>query len=167
MNIVRLLHIEKENSNLFEFRTIRKFTPGFQIAFIALLYVATTIYAWFDVKQTGLMFGYPIHVSILFVPIYEELIFRGLILMGLSRLYSAKKAIIISSLLFGLWHLKNIFYLDTPHMIEQLIYTTFVFGPITAWLALKLRTLWPGVILHYLNNLLAPLSLVLIHALLR
>ncbi len=154
-----------ENANLFEFKTIWKFTPGFQIAVITILYLAMIAFAWFDVKQTGLMFGYPIRISILFVPIYEEILFRGLLIMVLLKHYSTKQTIIISSLLFGLWHVKNIFFIDTDYLAKQLIYTTFIFGPATAWLALKLKTIWPGVILHYLNNLLAPLSLGVIAAL--
>jgi membrane protease YdiL (CAAX protease family) len=34
-----------------------------------------------------------------------------------------------------------------------MLYTGLIFGPVTAILALKTRTIWPGVILHYLNNL--------------
>jgi membrane protease YdiL (CAAX protease family) len=34
-----------------------------------------------------------------------------------------------------------------------MLYTTLIFGPVTAVLALKTRTIWPGAILHYLNNL--------------
>ena len=38
-------------------------------------------------------------------PILEELIFRGIMLDGLLRIYSPTKAVIVSSLLFGLIHL--------------------------------------------------------------
>lgn len=164
---MQLLRFEKDQTNLFQFKTVWKLSPGFQIAAIAVLYLLITTYSWLDVQKTGLMYGYPIHVSLLFAPIYEEIIFRGLILMTLLKHYSATRSIVVSSLLFGLWHLKNVFYLDTDHLIQQLIYTTFFFGPVTAWLALKLKTLWPGIIIHYLNNLLAPFSLVLINLLLR
>jgi hypothetical protein len=44
-------------------------------------------------------------------------------------------------------------FLKTLGSRRQLLYTTLIFGPVTAVLALKTRTIWPGAILHYLNNL--------------
>ena len=38
-------------------------------------------------------------------PIFEEIFMRGIILAGLLKKYSPKKAIIISALIFGAWHL--------------------------------------------------------------
>jgi membrane protease YdiL (CAAX protease family) len=75
-----------------------------------------------------------------------------LILGALEIAYGPVIAVAISSLFFGLWHLKNIFWLTEYNLIHQMLYTGLIFGPITAVLALKTRTVWPGVILHYLNN---------------
>lgn len=135
-----------------------KLTPGFQIFLVALLFTIYTFVAYSTYQNTDTMFGYPLSISILFVPIYEELIFRGLILIGLMKFYSWKKAIVISSLLFGLWHLKNIFFISQSELIYQMAYTTFIFGPIVAYITLKSKNIWLAVILHYLNNLLAPFS---------
>jgi hypothetical protein len=99
------------------------------------------------------MMGYAPDVWILFVPVTEEILFRGLILGALEIAYGPVRAVVISSLFFGLWHLKNVFWLTDYQLIHQMLYTGLVFGPITAVLALKTRTIWPGVILHYLNNL--------------
>lgn len=144
--------------NLFQFRTVGKLTPLAQILTILGLYIAMVVLGYFEYQKTGLLQGYPPHVSVLFVPIYEEMIFRGLILGTLIKVISSKKAIVFSSLLFGLWHLKNIFYVDIPGLTYQLAYTTLFFGPLTAYIALKTKTIWPGVILHYINNILAPIS---------
>ena len=97
--------------------------------------------------------GYAPDVWILFVPITEEILFRGLILGALEITYGPVRAVVISSLFFGLWHLKNVFWLTHYQLIHQMLYTGLIFGPINAVLALKTRTIWPGVILHYLNNL--------------
>ncbi len=43
--------------------------------------------------------------------------------------------------------------MTTADLTSQVLYTALIFGPITAAIALKTRTIWPGVILHYLNNL--------------
>jgi uncharacterized protein len=104
------------------------------------------------------MAGHAPDVWILFVPITEEILFRGLILGALEIAYGPARAVVLSSVFFGLWHLKNIFWLSEYQLIHQMLYTTLIFGPITAVLALKTRTICPGAILHYLNNLPAALG---------
>jgi len=105
---------------------------------------------------------YPVRVSLFFAPIYEEIIFRGLILAGLMTIYSITTAIIISSILFGIWHLKNIFYLPKNQVIYQMLYTGLIFGPIAAYITVISGAIWIAVIIHQLNNLLAPYSQKLI-----
>ncbi len=131
-----------------------------QIIAVASLFVIYTLLSYGNYKSTGKMWGYPVSVSILFVPIYEELIFRVFILIGLTKLYSVRSSIIISSLLFGLWHLKNIFWLSTPELLYQMAYAAFLFGPVAAYLTLKTKNVWPAVIFHYLNNAIVPFSVV-------
>ena len=126
---------------------------------VAALYASTTLTFARGFRLTGKMLGRDPDVWILFVPITEEILFRGFILGALEIAYGPRRAIVFSSLLFGLWHLKNTFWMTNYDLIHQIIYTTFVFGPITAYLALKLRTIWVGVILHYLNNF--PMALLL------
>jgi len=141
-----------EPFEFYQLKSIFRVTPLAQIVLIAALYVLTTIGCFFEAGLTGKMYGYPIGVSMLFVPIYEELIFRGVLLKFFESSYGKLGAIVLASSLFGLWHLKNIFWLDLTSLGNQIAYTTFVFGPIMAWITLKTRTLWPAVVLHYLNN---------------
>lgn len=145
----------KSFNNVFEFFQFQKIyflSPGFQISFISLLYVITTLGYNFAVQSTGKMDGYSPGVSLLFVPIYEELIFRGVGLKYFEDHYGKIRAIIFTSILFGLWHLKNIFWLSPEQLQSQIIYTALVFSPITCLVTLKFRSLWPAVILHFLNN---------------
>jgi len=142
-------------NNIFEFFQFKKFgkiNPAVQITVIAALYVGTVLFYYKQFKLTGKMDGYTPGVSLLFVPIYEELIFRGVLLKFLEKYYGRVVAVAGSSVLFGLWHLKNIFWLSHPDLIHQILFTTAIFGPIMALLTLKTRSLWPAVILHYLNN---------------
>jgi hypothetical protein len=144
----------------FELLHFRRFGPvgaAVQMTIIAGLYIATTLLLARSVHQTGKMMGYTPDVWILFVPITEEILFRGLILGALEIAYGPVRAVVISSIFFGLWHLKNIFWLTEYQLIHQMLYTSLIFGPVTAILALKTRTIWPGVILHYLNNILVEL----------
>ncbi len=138
---------------LLRFRRFGPVTPGVQMGILAALYVATTLLFAREVRLAGKMAGYDPDVWILFVPIAEEILFRGLILGAFELAYGPARAVVLSSVFFGLWHLKNVFWLSEYQLIHQMLYTTLIFGPVTAVLALKTRTIWPGAILHYLNNL--------------
>lgn len=132
-------------------------TPILQIAIISGLFIWMTLGQYGEYKKTGKMYeNYPLRISILFAPIYEEFIFRGAILFYLLTIYSPIIAIVVSSLLFGLWHLKNIFYLPKRKLTGQMLYTGLFVAPIAAIITLWTGTIWIAVILHYLNNLIAP-----------
>lgn len=148
------------NLDLLACKKVWKFSPAFQVIAIAILFVTTILMGYIEYQKTGLLQGYPLSISIIFVPIYEEIIFRGIILGTLIKNTSKIKAIIISSLLFGLWHLKNIFFLEPEQLIHQIGYTTLFFGPIMAYITLRAKTIWPAVILHYLNNLIVASALL-------
>ena len=70
----------------------------------------------------------------------EEFANRGMLLNGLKRL-GAKKAILISALLFALMHLN----------IGQFGYA-FLIGVFLGFLCLATGSIWPGIIIHFLNN---------------
>lgn len=139
-------------------RNIGPVTPLMQAVAIATLYLCTVLLGYIDYLETGLMFGYPLSISILFVPIYEEVIFRGIIFRYLEEKSTLLKAIVATSILFGLWHLKNIFFLSPDELVSQVIYTSVIISPIFCYITWKTKTIWPAVILHYLNNLAAPFS---------
>lgn len=73
--------------------------------------------------------------------ICEEFLHRGIILKGLKNTMREKYAIIISAILFGLMHAN----------IRQTLYT-FVGGIIFAILAVKTRSIYPSMIMHFINN---------------
>ena len=68
---------------LLRFRRFGLLGPAVQMTLIAALYVATTLLLARGVRLTGKMMGYDPDVWILFVPITEEILFRGLILGAL------------------------------------------------------------------------------------
>jgi len=80
-------------------------------------------------------------------PVFEELIFRGIILEGLLKKYSPVLSIMISSLLFGIVHLNP----------WQFI-TGFIFGIFSGWVYYKTRSLLLSVIIHATINLTGFLS---------
>ncbi|MCL2757276.1 MAG: CPBP family intramembrane metalloprotease, partial [Coriobacteriia bacterium] len=82
---------------------------------------------------------------ILIGPIFEEIVFRGAVLRKLEP-YGANFAMVISALLFGLYHV----------FLFQAVFAFFV-GLIFAYTAGRYSIKW-AMILHILNNLLACLA---------
>jgi len=140
----------------FEFVYIKKIfhiSESIQILIVTLLFLTTTYSYKIAIRVTSKMDGYDPNVSMLFVPIYEEVLFRGIVLKYFEKKYGFWKAVIFSSTLFSIWHFKNMLWLDWSNVYSQMIYTGLLFGPVVAWITLKTRSLWPAVIIHYLNNM--------------
>jgi len=78
--------------------------------------------------------------------IAEEFFFRGFVLSSMHKL-SAFRAIIFSSLLFGLFHVMT----GSVMTIERLLPTTFL-GLVLGFVAWRTQSLVPGVVLHSLHN---------------
>lgn len=71
---------------------------------------------------------------------FEEFSHRGMLMSGFSKI-GAFRAVLFSGLLFGLMHLN----------ITQFFYA-FVVGMLLASVALITKSIWPSVIIHFINN---------------
>lgn len=92
----------------------------------------------FDLLQSGWL-GI-LCISVL-GPILEEMLFRGAITKVLLRKYNPVKAIILSALIFGIFHINP----------AQVVGATLS-GILFAWLYYKTGSLVPGILIHILNN---------------
>lgn len=95
-------------------------------------------------KQFGNMMEW--HPAIFFTiaiiaPVLEELIFRGIILDGFLQRYDPWKAIIWSSVIFGIAHFNPWQFVSAAAL-----------GIVIGWLYWKTRSLWPGIFIHVFNN---------------
>lgn len=134
------------------------FNPLMQIFLICLIFIAIVLVQYRVYKKIGTFsHNYPPHTLTLFAPIYEEVIFRGIFLSGLIYMYGIVPAIIITSILFGVWHIRSIFFMSWNKTIIQILYTGLILGPIFAILTIYTGSIWLAVILHFLNNLFAPI----------
>ncbi len=134
------------------------FNPLMQIFVICLIFVAIVIVQYKIYKKIGTFsHNYPPHTLTLFAPIYEEVLFRGIFLSGLIYVYGMIPAIVITSILFGIWHIRSIFFMPVNKTIVQILYTGLILGPIFALITIYTGSIWLAVILHFLNNLLAPI----------
>lgn len=139
-----------------KFKQIGFLSPVIQVVLVCGLLALAVISQRKEYKNTGKTYGrYPWRVSTFLSSIYEEIIFRGFILFGLTMFLSPIWSVVISSILFGLWHLKNYKWQTRKETTYQVIYTGVVFGPIASILTLWTGTIWIAVIVHYIHNLLA------------
>jgi len=72
--------------------------------------------------------------------IFEEMLFRGVILRGYERLGKVS-AILCSAILFGLLH----------RDLQSLVGTT-ILGIVIAFIVYKTNSIYPGMIAHFINN---------------
>jgi len=99
----------------------------------------------------------------------EEIWFRGMIQMKLSRLRALEKinphfAIFLQSTLFGLVHFLPIYFgtgLSLPVKVWFFVYPALI-GIVIGYLNERYHSLWPGWIIHYTNNLMSLLLLALL-----
>jgi membrane protease YdiL (CAAX protease family) len=107
-----------------------------------------------DVKQIGGAASMALRIPMALVvvslgPLVEELLFRGALLSALLRRVGAGWAVAVSSLLFACVHLPDLGFLwyAVPNLA--------LLAAGLAWLRLRSGSLWPAVVAHGVNNLLA------------
>ncbi|GEM_PF-2701591 len=90
-------------------------------------------------------------------PIIEEILFRGIILMNLLNKFPIIKYeelfVIISSLLFALFHINYEYNFKLSKDYIFGIFTIFILGNAIGFLVLLTRSLWLSIFMHMLINL--------------
>src|SRR5262249_39581032 len=89
----------------------------------------------------------------------EEIGWRGFLVPQLSKITSFTKTVLISGVIWSLWHYPVLIFGDynsgTPTWYGLTCFTTMVVGIsfVFAYLRLKSGSLWTGVLLHASHNL--------------
>lgn len=164
------------------FQSVRvtRFTPVYRtvvlgliaaILMLSLMLLSTFLATRFEgqmIFEPSLMIdpSYGVSVYAMLKPgIWEEVAFRGIILVLLMKKYSKKTSIFVNGILFGLFHSLNIltafmnaflFEIEPEpgfwvYTLFQIGYTTF-FGIFLAYLFIKTESLIPCILTHYLVN---------------
>jgi len=82
----------------------------------------------------------------------EEILFRGVILASLAARYGVRTGLLVSALLFGLWHV----YIGQPLLDAGVaFFTSVIFGLTMGVLALHYANLGPSLALHVIWNVAA------------
>ncbi len=101
-------------------------------------------------KQEPLTTYATLLVAVFVAPFCEETFFRGFVFMGFLRAMPLVWAIIFSALIFGVAH-------ADPGSFAVLV----IIGLALAFLRWRTHSIWPGMILHALNNAIAALAVIL------
>jgi sodium transport system permease protein len=88
--------------------------------------------------------------------ICEEFAFRGFILSGLEQQHRTRSAILLSALMFGFLHV-------LLSLFQQLFNATLL-GIVLGLLAVRSRSIVPGIVFHFLNNGFAVMLGSMVHA---
>ena len=88
------------------------------------------------------------------VSFWEEIVFRGFLLGGIL-LYTNDKvlAVIGSSLIFGVFHMRNMWWAGFRRSANNSIYAGLFAGPIFAIIRILTGSIYAGILVHFLHNL--------------
>ncbi|MBL1293802.1 MAG: CPBP family intramembrane metalloprotease [Thiotrichales bacterium] len=122
------------------------------LLFYPLSYLFPGFVQWWRIDLAPIIYyqdgGYPLAPNVLsfislviLAPVVEELAFRGILLHRWTEKWGVMKAILLSSLLFGIMH---------PDPLGAM-----AFGVAMSILYLQTQTLWVPMICHALNNIVA------------
>jgi ABC-2 type transport system permease protein/sodium transport system permease protein len=84
--------------------------------------------------------------------IIEELCFRGFLFSSLSKVVSPGRVIVITSLIFGLFHVLT----GNALLLERFVPTTLL-GLVLGWIAYRTGSVIPGMVMHFVHNALLEL----------
>jgi len=76
--------------------------------------------------------------------ICEEFLFRGVLLAGTRRHSTPLKVILLNGFIFGAFHV--------PSATIYRLLPSATLGILLAWVVLRTRSIWPGMLMHFVNN---------------
>ncbi|MGD2121179.1 MAG: type II CAAX endopeptidase family protein, partial [Gemmatimonadota bacterium] len=76
--------------------------------------------------------------------ICEEVLFRGAFLSGIHRKMTPFRAIVLNGIVFGAFHV--------PSATVYRLLPSASLGMLLAWVVLRTRSIWPAMLMHFVNN---------------
>ena len=146
-----LLFVKKDN--YFKVRCKNKSCITYIITFTLILGIINLFPFNISITITTLS----VIVKMLFVGLMEELIFRGCVYKICQEKWGDRKAIVFSSILFGVIHIINILNDDIIMIVLQMVYATSI-GVVFAILIYKKQGIILSVLAHAIINITANLG---------
>ncbi len=98
------------------------------------------------VDYSGIRLALPLLIVGLFGPICEEVFFRGFALPAFARRYGLWGGILLSAVLFSVFHFSIGAFVPI-----------FIFGIVLAWLYVRTGSIYPSIVAHMTQNIVATL----------
>lgn len=144
--------------------------PVYIVGYVILLTVVKALVPSLNVNQAQQLGFQPTtsHIGLLLTfislvvlpPLIEEFIMRGFLFSSLLKRLKLIPAILITSIIFCSAHLQ--FGSGAPLLWVAAI-DTFILSLVLCYMRYKTHSLWPGIFLHALKNLVAFLSIFIFH----
>jgi membrane protease YdiL (CAAX protease family) len=84
----------------------------------------------------------------------EELIYRGIVYGFVMYMWHSQIiALVVSSLLFGIAHMRNLWWAGWRRSWRTSVYTGFTAGPIFGLIRIVSGDIYLGILIHFLHNL--------------
>jgi len=83
----------------------------------------------------------------------EEILYRGIIFSLILFISNNQwMALIVSSFLFGAWHLKNYYWSGKRNIVIQFFYTFLIYGPVFGLMRIITGDIYLAILFHYITN---------------
>ena len=142
--------------------------PVYLIIYLAALTIFTHLFPSLNVNQSQNIGFTSVHGTyqlvltffslVILPPIAEELLFRGFLFEGLKKSMPVIYAGILTSIIFAAAHLPE--GASGPFWVGAL--DVFILSLVLVYLKQKTKSLWPGIFLHAIKNMVAFVSLFLL-----
>lgn len=120
------------------------------LVFLSITIILASLGIKVAIKKQTVFF----YIAGIFAAFMEELLFRG-VLFGLAKAVwgSNITAIIVTSIAFGIWHLKNYaWHSDKKWMVKHFFITGGLYGPLFAVLRIVTGDLYLAILWHYCTD---------------
>ncbi len=143
INIWHVLHIERETWI---------YITGIALI-ISLIFIDTneTMIGNLIISKSGL--GKISYGSLVLAPVFEEFLFRGVLLSLSSKVFNKMTTVRINAVLFAIWHFGIVLSYGFIIQVPLIIILAGVFGYFLAYFQFNHKNLWISIILHSLANI--------------
>lgn len=116
--------------------------------FASLLLVALTLHSAIVLKKTTF------YIAGVKSAFFEEVLFRSVVYGFAFAIWNNPGiALVVSSVLFGLWHLKNGTWIGWSRATKQALYAGVIVGPLLGYVTIATGDIAFAILFHLLHNL--------------
>jgi len=121
----------------------------YSLMFLVLTFVLSVLGIKRAIKFKNLFF----YFSGVFAAFMEEILYRSIIFSLAFVIWNNQwVALVVSSFLFGTWHLKNYYWSGKKNIIIQFFYTALFYGPVFGLMRIFTGDIYLAILFHYITD---------------